>query len=98
MALKPNSWTILNYVRDNDGADITAQDIVDANLITENGTPFTIKQVNGIITRAFQMVEPQLMYREEGELPEDAPKGAKPPKYIRLTDAGREYEENTDKE
>jgi len=38
------------------------------------------------------------MYREEGILPDNAPKGAKPPKFIRLTDDGRDYTEEEEAE
>ena len=71
MALKPNSLLVFNYVKENDGKDFTANDIAEA-------TGLTSKQVNGIITSAFQ--KKGLMIREEV-----AVTGGKV-KYIRLTD------------
>ena len=47
MALKENSRKVWDYIVEVNGADITAQDIADA-------TGLTIKQVNGIVTSAFQ--------------------------------------------
>jgi DNA-binding MarR family transcriptional regulator len=81
MALKPNSLTVLNYVKDHDGEDFTAADIAAA-------TGLEVKQVNGIITSAFQ--KKGLMVREEV-----AVTGGKV-KYIRLTDEGREFEDSAE--
>lgn len=74
MALKPNSLTVYNYVLDHDGEDFTATDIAEA-------TGLSVKQVNGIITSAFQ--KKGLMVREEVNIP-----GGKV-KYIRMTDEGK---------
>lgn len=82
MALKPNSIAVFNYVKENDGADFTAQDIAEAlNL--------EVKSVNGIVTSAFQ--KKGLMVREEAEV-ELADNTHKKVKFIRLTDAGRDFD------
>lgn len=81
MALKPNALAVFNYVRENDGADFTAADIAEALSIE-------VKSVNGIVTSAFQ--KKGLMIREEGEI-ELADGKHKEVKFIRLTDAGREF-------
>lgn len=82
MALKPNSIAVFNYVKENDGADFTAQDIAEAlNL--------EVKSVNGIVTSAFQ--KKGLMTREEAEV-ELADGSHKKVKFIRLTDAGRDFD------
>lgn len=75
--LKPNSLLVFNYVKENDGKDFTANDIAEA-------TGLTSKQVNGIITSAFQ--KKGLMIREEV-----AVTGGKV-KYIRLTDEGKDFD------
>ena len=77
MALKPNSLMVLNYVKEHDGEDFTAAEIAEA-------LGLEVKQVNGIITSAFQ--KKGLMLREEV-----AVTGGKV-KYIRLTDEGREFD------
>lgn len=82
MALKENSLAIFNFVKENDGTDFTAADIAEA-------LGLSVKQVNGSITSAFQKKE--LMYREEGEI-EMADNSHKKVKFIRLTDAGREFD------
>ena len=82
MALKPNSIAVFNFVKENDGADFTAQDIADA-------LGLEVKSVNGIVTSAFQ--KKGLMLREEAEI-ELADNSHKKVKFIRLTDAGREFD------
>lgn len=84
--LKENSLKVLNYVRENDGADITAADIA-------TGTGLEVKSVNGIITAAFQ--KKGLMERVETEIElEDG--SHKKVKFVKLTDAGREFDENAE--
>lgn len=80
--MKPNTLAVWNFINDNDGSDFTAQDIADA-------LSLEVKQVNGIVTRAFQMKG--LTVREEGEI-EMADGSHKKVKFIRLTDAGREFD------
>ncbi len=84
-ALKPNSLAVFNFVKDNDGSDFTAADIAEA-------LDLEVKQVNGIVTSAFQ--KKGLMVREEAEV-ELADNTHKRVKFIRLTDAGREFDPST---
>jgi DNA-binding MarR family transcriptional regulator len=82
-ALKENSLKVLEYVKEHDGKDFTATDIAE-------GTGLGVKQVNGIVTSAFQ--RKGLMIREEV-----AVTGGKV-KYIRLTDEGRNFDPTVDAE
>lgn len=85
MALKPNSLTVFNYVKEHDGENFTAADIAAA-------TGLEVKSVNGIVTSAFQ--KKNLMERIPAEIQlEDGTH--KPVKLIRLTDEGRAF--NPDK-
>ena len=82
MALKENSRKVLDYVKANDGADMTAADIA-------AGTGLEVKQVNGIVTSAFQ--KKGLMQRTPAEiqLEDGTHKGVK---FISLTDEGRNFD------
>lgn len=77
MALKPNARLVYDFVKEHDGEDITANDIVEA-------TGLGPKQVTGIINSAFQ--RKGLMYREE------VPVTGGTVKYIRFTEEGRAYD------
>ena len=80
--LKPNSRTVFEYVKANDGKDMTAADIA-------TGTGLETKQVNGIVTSAFQ--KKGLMERIPAEI--ETENGThKPIKLIRLTDLGRAFD------
>ena len=82
MALKENSRKVLDYVKANDGADMTAADIA-------AGTGLEVKQVNGIVTSAFQ--KKGLMQRTPAEVQlEDGTHKAV--KFISLTDEGRSFD------
>lgn len=81
-ALKPNSLAVFNFVKDNDGSDFTAADIAEA-------LDLEVKQVNGIVTSAFQ--KKGLMVREDAEV-ELADGTHKKVKFIRLTDAGKDFD------
>lgn len=88
MTLSENSKLVYNFVKENDGKDFTATDIA-------NATGLGVKQVNGIVTAAFQ--KKGLMAREEAEvkiIKEDGTEGHKTVKFIRLTDAGRNFDPN----
>lgn len=80
--LKPNAKLVLDYVKTHDGEDFTAKDIAAALGLTD-------KSVNGTITSAFQ--KKGLMVREEAEVELGDGTHAKV-KFIRLTDAGREFD------
>ena len=98
MKLKENSVLVYEYVKAHEAENITAKDIAEA-------TGLTSSQVNGIITMAFQRhkeevdgekVEIPLMERIAGE-PIINDKG-KPAlvKYIKLTEAGKNIEVETE--
>lgn len=80
--MKPNTLAVWNFINDNDGSDFTAADIAEA-------LSLEVKQVNGIITSAFQ--KKGLTIREEGEI-EMADGSHKKVKFIRLTEAGKEFD------
>lgn len=78
--LSENAKKVLEFVKENEGNNITSADIAEA-------TGLNRKQVDGIVTSAFQKKE--LMYREEASITlED--NTTKIVKYIKLTDAGKE--------
>lgn len=93
MKLKENSKLVYDFVKAHEDDDITANDIADA-------TGLTSRQVNGIITMAFQRhkeevdgekVEVPLMERIPAEM-EQKDGSHKPIKLIRLTNEGRNIE------
>ena len=82
MVLKENSRKVLDYVKANDGTNMTAADIA-------AGTGLEVKQVNGIVTSAFQ--KKGLMQRTPAEIQlEDGTHKAV--KFISLTDEGRNFD------
>lgn len=82
MALKENSLKVFEYVKAHDGEDFIAADIAEA-------TGLEIKQVNGIVTSAFQ--RKGLMERVPAEV-ELADGTHKAVKLIRLTAAGKAFD------
>lgn len=98
MKVKENSKLVYDYVKEHEAENITANDIAAA-------IGLTAKQVNGIITMAFQRhkeevdgekVEIPLMERVPGEPVLDEAGKAKAVKYIKLTDAGKNIEIETE--
>lgn len=83
MALKPNSKLVYNYVKENNGKQITAADIAE-------GTGLTVKQVNGIVTSAFQ--RKGLMERSEPVKVELEDGTVKDVKFISLTAEGMAFD------
>ena len=85
--LKDNSKLVFNFVKQHDGEDFTAQDIADA-------TGLGVRQVNGIITSAFQRDKNEipLMQRVVAEIVDPETGLHKPVKFIQLTDEGREFD------
>ena len=89
--LKDNSKLVFNFVKQHDGEDFTAQDIADA-------TGLGVRQVNGIITSAFQRHKDKdkneipLMQRVVAEIVDPETGLHKPVKFIQLTDEGREFD------
>ena len=82
MALKENSRKVSDYVKANDGTNMTAADIA-------AGTGLEVKQVNGIVTSAFQ--KKGLMKRTPAEIQlEDGTHKAV--KFISLTEEGKSFD------
>ena len=86
--LKENSRKVYDWVKAHDGEDFIAADIAEA-------TGLEIKQVNGIVTSAFQ--KKGLMERIPATI-EDGENGTKAVKFIKLTDAGREFNPDAEEE
>ena len=82
--LKENSKKVLEFVKANDGKDITAADIA-------AGTGLEVRSVNGIVTSAFQRKGLMERVPAEVELPDGSHKAVK---FIRLTEAGKEFDPN----
>lgn len=74
-----NSKLVYNYVKSNEGKDITAADIAE-------GTGLSVRQVNGIVTSAFQKKELMVRTPAEIELEDGTHKAIK---LISLTEAGK---------
>ena len=86
--LKPNSKLVYDYVKANDGKDITAADIAE-------GTGLEVKSVNGIVTSAFQKKGLMERIPAEIELTDGSHKSVK---FIRLTAAGKAFDPNAEDE
>ena len=82
--LKENSLKVFNYVKENDGKNMTAADIAE-------GTGLEVRSVNGIVTSAFQRKGLMERVPAEVELPDGSHKAVK---FIRLTEAGKEFDPN----
>jgi hypothetical protein len=86
-----NSKIVFNWVKEHDGQDVTAKDIAE-------GTGLSDRQINGIVTSAFQRHkdkdknEVPLMVRVPAEIKDPETGLHKGVKYIKLTDAGREFD------
>lgn len=86
--LKENSKKVLEFVKANDGKDLTAADIAE-------GTGLDVRVVNGSVTSAFQKKGLMERIPAEIELEDGTHKAIK---LIRLTDAGRAFEDKEDAE
>lgn len=82
--LKENSKIVFKYVQSMEGQNITAADIAAA-------TGLEVKSVNGIVTSAFQKKGLMERIPAEVELEDGSHRAVK---FIRLTDAGREFDVN----
>lgn len=82
MAMSTNSKMILNYLKDNNGADLTAADVAEA-------LGLDARQVNGAFTSAIQRKD--LGVREEAEV-ELADGTHRKVKFLRLNDAGMAFD------
>ena len=80
--LKENSKLVFNFVKENEDSNITAADIAE-------GTGLEPRSVNGIITSAFQRKGLMERVPAEIELEDGSHKAVK---FIRLTEAGREFD------
>lgn len=77
MALKESSLVILNYLREHDGEDITTKDIAEATGIA----PKSVTGSLNAMKRYYGLVAPEEVEVLGGT-----------EKFIRLTDAGREFD------
>jgi hypothetical protein len=84
--LKPNSKLVYDYVKENGKSNITAADIAE-------GTGLEVRQVNGIVTSAFQRKGLMERIPAEIELEDGSHKAVK---FIQLTDAGMEFDPNAE--
>ena len=82
--LKPNSKIVYNYVKEHESENITAAVIAE-------GTDLDVKVVNGIVTSAFQRKGLMERVPAEVELSDGSHKAVK---FIRLTEAGKEFDPN----
>lgn len=82
MAMSEKATTILNYLKANNGADVTAADVADALGLTK-------KSVDATFT--FTIGNKGLGYREEA-LVEDAEGKQSKIKFLRLNDAGMAFD------
>ena len=88
MALKENSRKVYDYVKANDGKNMTAADIAEA-------TGLEVRSVNGIITSAFQ--KKGLMERTPAEVElEDGTH--KTVKFLKLSYAGMAFDPEVEAE
>ncbi len=81
--LSENAKLVYEFVKANDGKNITAADIAE-------GTGLGVRQVNGVVTSAF--CKKGLMERIPAEI--ETEEGHKPIKLIKLTDAGKAFDPN----
>ena len=80
--LKENSLKVFNYVKENDGKDMTAADIAE-------GTGLEVRSVNGIVTSAFQRKGLMERIPAEIELEDGSHKAVK---FVKLTEAGKSFD------
>ena len=80
--LKENSKIVFNYVKENEGKNITAADIDEA-------TGLEVRSVNGIVTSAFQRKGLMERIPAEVELEDGSHKSVK---FIRLTEDGKAFD------
>lgn len=82
MAMKPNTIAVLNYLKENNGKDLTAAEVAETLGLEK-------RQVDGIFTSAIQ--RKQLGFREEAEITL-ADNSHQKVKYLRLTEAGLAFD------
>lgn len=85
MAMSTNSKMILNYLKDNHSADLTAADVADA-------LGLDARQVNGAFTSAIQRKGYGVREEAEVEVVEGDKVTHKKVKFLRLNQAGLEFD------
>ena len=88
MAMKENSKNVLNYLKQINGADVTAADVADALGLEK-------RQVDGIFTSALQRKGLGIRVPAEVELEDGSHKQVK---FLRLTDAGMAFDPDAEEE
>ena len=88
MAMKENSRNVLNYLKQINGADVTAADVADALGLEK-------RQVDGIFTSALQRKGLGVRVPAEVELDDGSHKQVK---FLRLTDAGMAFDPDAEEE
>ena len=86
MAMKENSKKVLNYLKEINGAQVTAADVAEALGLEK-------RQVDGIFTSAIQRKGLGVRTPAEIELEDGTHKAVK---FLKLTDAGRELDVNAE--
>lgn len=88
MAMKPNSKTVLEYLKAHNGENLTAADVADA-------TGLEKKQVDGIFTSAIQRKGLGVRTPAEVELEDGTHRAVK---FLSLTPAGMAFDPDADAE
>ena len=88
MAMKENSKNVLNYLKSVNGSDVTAADVADALGLEK-------RSVDGIFTSAIQRKGLGVRVPAEIELDDGTHKSVK---FLRLTDAGMEFDPDASEE
>lgn len=88
MAMKPNSKTVLEYLKAHNGENLTAADVADA-------TGLEKKQVDGIFTSAIQRKGLGVRTPAEVELEDGSHRAVK---FLSLTPAGMAFDPDADAE
>ena len=88
MAMKENSKSVLNYLKSVNGSDVTAADVADALGLEK-------RSVDGIFTSAIQRKGLGVRVPAEIELDDGTHKSVK---FLRLTDAGMEFDPDASEE
>ena len=88
MAMKENSKKVLNYLKEINGANVTAADVAEALSLEK-------RQVDGIFTSALQRKGLGVRVPAEIELEDGTHKAVK---FLRLTDAGMAFDPDAEVE
>ena len=88
MAMKENSKNVLNYLKSVNGSDVTAADVADALGLEK-------RQVDGIFTSAIQRKGLGVRVPAEIQLDDGTHKAIK---FLRLTDAGLDFDPDATEE